>query len=229
MKNLIITVALVLATMAGQAQNISYIEETPTEAFIKHMEFCGYKAFTFDISSLRDSAQSFDIIIREYVNDSLVNKRTQSRHRLKLMISDLPGDEQQEILSKKSGEDMERGICKSVKTITIGFTPAKDSIERINIVTDMACYSGVPLKMKYLCEYKDRESIYQYRWVAYEEYKEINYKFNTFIPLVLYGSYWWDEKIQNYRYCGDVDSDGRLTHEKKSPHYYVIGIKFHNK
>lgn len=226
MKNLIITVALVLATMAGQAQNISYIEETPTEAFIKHMEFCGYKAFTFDISSLRDSAQSFDIIIREYVNDSLVNKRTQSRHRLKLMISDFPEEDQLEILEQKSGEDMERGIYKSVKTVTIGFTPATDSVERINIITDMSCSSRVPLKMKYLCDKWRREPEFRYRAVAYSEF---NYQPETFIPLVMYGSSWWDEKVQSYRFCGGMDPDGHLSFEKKSPHYYIIGIKFHDK
>ena len=160
MKSHFFIVALALVAMAGQAQNIAYIEETPTKEFVKHMKFCGYETLSFDISALRDSAQSFDLIFREYVQDSLVDKRIQNRYRIKNMISDFSEEDQQEIRAKKSGEDMERGIYKSVKTVTIGFTPATDSVERINIITDMACYYKVPLKMKYLCDKWRREPEY---------------------------------------------------------------------
>ena len=226
MKSLFFTIALALVASTGQTQNIAYIEEPPTKDFVRHMKFCGYETMSFDISALRDSAQGFDIVLREYVRDSLVDERIQNRYQLKSMISDFPEEDQLEIREQKSGEDMERGIYKSVKTVTIGFTPATDSVERINIITDMACNYKVPLKMKYLCDKWRREPEFRYRAVAYSEF---NYQPETFIPLVMYGSSWWDEKIQSYRFCGGMDPDGHLSFEKKSPHYYIIGIKFHDK
>ncbi len=211
MNNLFFTIALALVATTGQAQNIAYIKETPSKEFVKHMRFCGYEILSFDIFSLRDSAQGFDIVLREYVRDSLVDERIQNRYQLKSMISDFPEEDQLEILEQKSGEDMERGIYKSVKTVTIGFTPATDSVERINIITDMACNYKVPLKMKYLCDKWRREPEFRYRAVAYSEF---NYQPETFIPLVMYGSSWWDEKVQSYRFCGGMDPDGHLSFEK---------------
>ena len=53
---------------------------------------------------------------------------------------------------------------------------------------------------------------------------------NTFIPLALYGSFWWDSNYKICRFCGEKE----LTEEnimeseyfKHSPHYYVIGAIF---
>ena len=53
---------------------------------------------------------------------------------------------------------------------------------------------------------------------------------NTFIPLALSGSFWWDSKYKKCRFCEEKE----LTEEnimksdyfKHSPHYYIVGVVF---
>ena len=48
-----------------------------------------------------------------------------------------------------------------------------------------------------------------------------------FIPLVLYGSYWYDPEAGGCRFCGDSAIKPDLSSDivKYIPHYYVLGIK----
>ena len=48
-----------------------------------------------------------------------------------------------------------------------------------------------------------------------------------FIPLVLYGSYWYEPETGACRFCGDSTIKPDLTSDivKSIPHFYVLGIK----
>ena len=48
-----------------------------------------------------------------------------------------------------------------------------------------------------------------------------------FIPLVLYGSYWYEPENGGCRFCGDNEINPDLSSDivKYIPHYYVLGIK----
>lgn len=49
----------------------------------------------------------------------------------------------------------------------------------------------------------------------------------TFVPLVLFGSYWWDADSGVFRFCGDTIIKSDLSSDiiKHIPHYYILGIK----
>ena len=72
------------------------------------------------------------------------------------------------------------------------------------------------------------QTVYRYEKVPYQP---CSFQRDTFIPLVLYGSFWWDEDAKAWRFCGTEE----LTDEKAktsnffkdSPHYYIIGAIFH--
>ena len=64
-KQSIIPTLLALVSMSGQGQEIKRVTAMP-EDFMEHMVMYGYEIFTYDISSLRDSASGFTIVIREY-------------------------------------------------------------------------------------------------------------------------------------------------------------------
>lgn len=53
---------------------------------------------------------------------------------------------------------------------------------------------------------------------------------NTFIPLALYGSFWWDSNYKICRFCGEKELTEENIREseyfKHSPHYYIIGAIF---
>ena len=65
-----------------------------------------------------------------------------------------------------------------------------------------------------------------YDW---RSYSKIDWKLNEEVPLLVYASSWYDEKIKANRFCGVVDlsMDEKETKEllAKSPHYYVINLK----
>ena len=49
------------------------------EDFMEHMAMYGYEVFTYDISSLRDSASGFTIVIREYDHQGMIDGKELKR------------------------------------------------------------------------------------------------------------------------------------------------------
>jgi hypothetical protein len=56
---------------------------------------------------------------------------------------------------------------------------------------------------------------------------EAPFEKGKFIPLVLYGSYWYEAETGAYRFCGDSSIKSDLSSDilKETPHFYVLGIK----
>jgi hypothetical protein len=65
-----------------------------------------------------------------------------------------------------------------------------------------------------------------YFWRAYSK---TDWKLDEEIPLLVYASPWYDERIKAFRFCGTVDlsRNEKATKEllDNSPHYYVISMK----
>lgn len=225
MKRNIITILLALCALAGQAQMVKRASVTP-EDFMEHMRMCGYEVFTYDISSLRDSVSSFDIVIREYNRQEMVEEETLDGFRTKTMISDFNEKDQQEIYAENNADDTERGIYRLSKTIAIGFTPVKsDSIEAITLQSSRNDASHWTLKMKPIPDAPRK--VYRYRMVPYQPN---TFCLDTFIPLVFYGSFWWDGTSKIIRFCGETELNEKTAKSsnffKYCPHYYIIGAVF---
>jgi len=68
------------------------------------------------------------------------------------------------------------------------------------------------------------------KWYMYESrpFKLVApFERGKFIPLVLYGSYWYEPETGACRFCGDNTIKPDLTSDivKSIPHFYVLGIK----
>lgn len=225
-KQIIITALLALVAMAGQGQEIKRVTTKP-ENFMEHMNMYGYKVFTYDISSLRDVASGFTIVIREYDKFGMVDEKKLEGFRTRTLISDFDEEDQRVIYAKKNGDDMELGIYRLSKTLSIGFSPVQsDSIELVTIRSDR--HDGSPYCLTLKPIPGAPQMVYRYEKIPYQP---TAFELNTFVPLVLYGSFWWDRKTQTRRFCGEIE----LTEEKaktnnyfkNSPHYYIIGAIFH--
>ena len=223
-KKIIITALLALVAMVGQGQEIKRVTASP-EDFMEHMALCGYEVFTYDISSLRDSVSGFTLVVREYDKTGMINEEEASHFRTRMMIPDFSEEDQKEIYDTKDADDLERGIFRLSKKITIGFSPVQsDSIEKVTIQSSRIQSMRLKLIQKPIPEMS--EPTYEYRAVPYQP---STISLNKFTPLVLYCSYWWDNGV--YRCCGDAE----LTEEKEKesnffkycPHYYIIGAIFH--
>lgn len=225
-KQTIITILLVLVAMAGQAQPIKRVTATP-EDFMEHMALCGYEVYTYDISSLRDSVSGFTIVIREYNQQGMIDEKKLYGFRTKTMISDFNEQDQKSIYEEKDGDDMERGIYRLAKTLAVGFSPVQsDSIETITLRSSRNDASPWKLILKPIPGAP--QTVYRYQKAPYQP---TSFSLDTFIPLVFYGSFWWDEQSKGWRFCGETE----LTEEKAKtsdyfkycPHYYIIGAVFH--
>ena len=93
-KQSIITILLALVAMAGQGQELKIDDQgeleidvrsgsqsqikrvsASLEDFMEHMAMYGYDVYTYDISSLRDSASGFTIVIREYDQQKMIDEK----------------------------------------------------------------------------------------------------------------------------------------------------------
>ena len=68
------------------------------------------------------------------------------------------------------------------------------------------------------------------KWYVYESrpFELVEpFEKGKFIPLVLYGSYWYEPENGGCRFCGEneIKPDLSLDIVKYIPHYYVLGIK----
>ncbi|MCL2502285.1 MAG: DUF5041 domain-containing protein, partial [Bacteroidales bacterium] len=59
-------------------------------------------------------------------------------------------------------------------------------------------------------------------------FKISEFKEDEFIPLILLGSSWYDERYNVFRFCGEKQIEPDMSSEilKDVPHYYVIGVRF---
>ena len=205
MKKTIIPILLTLVAVAGQGQEIKKVAATP-EDFMEHMALCGYEVYTYDISSLRDSVSGFTIVIREYNQQGMIDEKKLYGFRTKTMISDFNEKDQQEIYAENDADDMERGIYRLAKTLAVGFSPVQsDSIETITLRSSRNDASPWKLMLKPIPGAP--QTIYRYQKAPYQP---TSFSLDTFIPLVFYGSFWWDEQAKGWRFCGETE----LTEEK---------------
>jgi len=111
--------------------------------------------------------------------------------------------------------------------LVIGFVPA-DNDSTANYAFCFSETRGfnsrLPLKPIYNPDHPEE------KWYVYESRSfELVPPFEKemFIPLVLYGSYWYEAEFGGCRFCGDHTIKPDLSSDimKSIPHYYVLGIK----
>lgn len=126
-------------------------------------------------------------------------------------------------------DEMKGQRLKMAKTLSIGFSP-RQSVQSDSMVTVSVHpehQNGLARDLVLKSVPNAPETFYLYEKVPI---RVSALRPNTFIPLALYGSFWWDSNYKICRFCGEKE----LTEEnimeseyfKHSPHYYVIGAIF---
>ena len=193
--------------------------------YIPLLNAAGYEVFTFDLSSLKDDTYNIEFVTREYVDGELVsNPENDFRYftRNRRMLSDFPEEVQKEIISDGHVYDLEKGILALGEKLSIGFTPSADSLKYVSIMLEnMAELRRVlPLKPLTVSPF---EGQYSYGSRPFEVGAIV---LGEFTPLVMFGSYWYDDESQVIRFCGEdeIAADYSTKMLSKIPHYYVLGI-----
>ena len=115
------------------------------------------------------------------------------------------------------------------KTLSIGFSPRQsvqtDSMVTVYVRPDSRNGLARDLVLKSVPDAPETFYLYEKVPIRVSALQP-----NVFIPLALYGSFWWDSKYKICRFCGEKELTEENIKEsdyfKHSPHYYIIGAIF---
>ena len=230
---LLVIAALAFVGLTMQAQEVKQIEAS-IEDYIALLNQNGYQAYSFDISTIKDTTYQVHFEVREYVADNLepvsiqpYGRRLKNRTMVKdFFWRELSEEEVAEI--KAASVDYENGVYSRSEKITVGFLPCENDSTKVGrVFLDNQGNFGFSLKLKPINHYGAYENqvIYQYRTLPF---KPSAFEEGKFIPLAAYTSFWFDAKYNIIRSCGATELDPDMSTEilKDTPHYYVIGVVF---
>lgn len=219
--------AIFVAAGPAKAQDIKRLEPEMSD-YIALLNAAGYEVFNFDISSLKDDTYSISFVIHEYNNGELVSDKSPLVSLPnRSMIAEFPEEYQKEIISEGTAYDLQNGIYKLGKKISIGFFPAVDSLKRMKLSLEGMGSTERELILKILEAPGWNRQDY---WYHVRPFKTDSIGPDEFVPLVLVGSSWYDERYNVVRFCGEEVLSGMTSDILQHiPHYYVIGIKVQKK
>lgn len=185
--------------ISGIFANAQEIKPIKTEAsdYVPMLNDAGFCVYAFDISSLNDNAYNVSLVVSEYAFGRLI--------------------------SESESYEVESSLFKNPQKLTLGFSPKSDSMRNVKLYVDDVRIAAKTLSLKPMTA-PQYEGEYMYDLLAFELNK---IQINTVTPLVLLGSYWYDETFKRVCFYGD---DGRTIEPaspimKLIPHCYVLGIK----
>lgn len=228
--SLLTCLLIVAAALSVSGQTIS-IKPATFDDFKPLLQSKGYDAFVFDISKMGDRKVKFDFTIREYEGDSLVKDNVLSwtpSYNNMLLLTDI-GEQYRQSFIDSGLDDAEKGIVNRAGKITIGLMPGEaDSLKRFMINVDKmgSCYAQLTLKPQ-----KSLDSDKVFYSYDTRPFKLENSTTEGYVPLLLLGSIWYDERFNIYRFCGENELDPDLTVKKSMvhniPHFFVFGVDIH--
>ena len=187
----------------------------------------GYELFSYDISEMLNERYDIVFVKKEYSAGKEIESSNLTMVSNKRLLTDFPESQWQEAIDAGiTIIDPETKAIAHAEKISFGFSPSdNDSTKfmQINIpeLTRMRC----PLKLNGLPTKDSNKKFYSYNT---RPFKIGTFKEDLFIPLILFGSSWYDERFNIYRFCGEREIDPDMSSEilKDVPHFYVIGVKF---
>lgn len=227
MKKIIFTLALMLATTAGSAQELVLQPQQPTQTdLLTMLEDAGYKCLVFDLSPLAGKTYHIDLQLREYVGGRFCQSYSVFDGKTRNDFNDLPEEDRKRLLA-----DPKNVEANTAKKLIFNFLPSQpgdrsqqnDSLQYVVIGTEMM---KMPrnLKKHGLHMPLSGKTAYNY---SISTFMPKHFVTGEFIPLVLYASAYLDE---NNRLVSEsstaVPADLKADFVRRSPHYYVIGATF---
>lgn len=193
--------------------------------YIPLLESAGYHVYSFDIKSMTDRQYKMTFSIREYEGDSIVNKNILffpvSTKNMNL-LSDFPEDVRATIKQEEM-YDPSRKIDSCAEKIVVGTHTKNDSTTTLIIDVDNMMKFNWNLNLKPQVNPTTGENQYMY---LPKPFITGDIKLDEFIPLVFYGSFWYDPDFNLFRFCGDYELNPDMSSQliKDVPHSYVIGL-----
>ena len=216
---------IVAHTALGQQMKSKNVE---FEDFIALLGASGYELFSFDITEMLNEQYDITFIQKEFEAGKEIESPDFSvAVSNKKLLTEFPESQWQTIIDEGRVIDPKTQAIAHAEKINLGFYPSGNDSTKIMqfCVPGFMTMSGIAFKLRGLTT-KDSDApsfFYHTRPFKIEALKA-----DEFIPLILLGSCWYDERFDTFRFCGENEIDPDMSSEilKKIPHYYVIGVKF---
>ena len=228
MKTLFVTFICTLISISAISQEIGYkkdvrpqnikedrfndyqIDRISDVDILQALELAGVRMFVIPISPVFEKEYYLSVNLNEYVNGEKINTTD--------IIRTYKGENVYLHFEQDSIQQKEIFYFDYIPKLTF-FSKDNDTTLLLR-VSHLGGSSSIPLK-------KDKErSSQSYHWRAYSK---TDWKLNEEVPLLVYASSWFDEKMKMERFCGagDLSLNESATKEllDNSPHYYVISLK----
>jgi hypothetical protein len=191
----------------------------------------GYELFSYDISEMLKERYDITFVKKEFSAGTEIKSSDLTIVPNKRLLTDFPESQWQEALDAGiTIIDPETKAIAHAEKISFGFSPSdNDSTKFLQInVPDFMTMGKITFKLKGLAAKDSDKLLFLYHT---RPFKLNAFKENEFIPLILLGSSWYDERFNIYRFCGEREINPDMSSEilKNVPHYYVIGVKFSKK
>lgn len=226
MKRILSIAAFALAAWSTLSAQALKPVKPDFDAYVSLLQADGYEVQSYDLSALSDSTYSFMLIIREYENGKMIHdgyERFIYPLRSRTMLS-LFSEEDQKKVKPEEMADASRGIFALGTRLNLGLSPLNDSTLRVSMeIPEIgSAYQQISLRPQVHPKTGTIQHNYNNRPFTAPVFHS-----DTFIPLMLVGSAWYDPHIEMFRFCGESEIAPDLSSEILShvPHFYVIGVE----
>lgn len=224
MKRLLFLVGALCMSATVGAQEISPADVTFDDMRVV-LESAGFEAYAYDLSSLLEDDTRYEVAVsvKEYDGGKeSVDDWTFHLGSTRVLLSDFSAETRAEIPDSIL-LDKKRGIVRQSGRIVLGRYPSgADSVARWVFSLENGGRGSMQLNMKAV-KVPGNEPLYSY---MSRPFSKSSFEAGKFIPLVFFGSMWYDAKAGVYRQCGESEIAPDLSSEMVGhvPHFYVMGV-----
>jgi hypothetical protein len=226
MKRIFIISCMLVLSCAAFGQQIK-TKNVELDDLITLLGASGYELFSYDITEMLNERYDITIVKKEFDAGKEVTSSNLTMVPNKRLLTDFPESQWQAALDAGiTIIDPETKAIAHAEKINFGFSPSdNDSTKFMQINVPDLTRMRNPLKLRGLPMKDSDKKFFGYNT---RPFKIETFKEGEFIPLILFGSSWYDERFNAYRFCGEREIDPDMSSEilKDVPHYYVIGVKF---
>ncbi len=226
MKKIFIISCMLVLSCAAFGQQIKH-KNVELDDFITLLGASGYELFSFDVTEMLNERYDIVFIKKEFLAGKEIESSNLTMVSNKNFLTGFPESQWQKIIEEGRLIDSKTQAIEHVEKFNLGFYPSgNDSTKLMQInVPDVMIKHRITFKLKGHTVKGSDKLFFSYHT---RPFKINGFKEDEFIPLILLGSSWYDERFNVYRFCGEREIEPDMSSEmlKDVPHHYVIGVKF---
>ena len=225
-KNSVIMLAMLLLSHVAWSQQIK-TNNVEFDDLIFLLNAAGYEIFSFDISEMLIEQYDIMFVQKEYEAGKEVAASNLTTVPNKRLLTDIPESFWQKLIDEGRVIDPKTKAISHAEKFSFGFYPSgNDTTKRMQLhIPEFITMPRITFNLRGLVNVNSDKLFFSYH---IRPFKINTFKENEFIPLILLGSSWYDERFNVFRFCGEKEIEPDMSSEilKNVPHHYVVGVKF---